>query len=245
MEAFAYSLIYETEKRHWWYRVRRLLVHALMKQHLSPAQNLSILDVGSGAGALLTELSPYGTVTGTDNAQEAIKYCRARGVHVEFGELPHLPLKDGTFDVVLALDVLEHIEDDLAAARDIYRVIKDGGKVIIFVPAFMFLWGVTDRLGHHYRRYTRARLVSVLEEAGFSIVRATYFNTILFVPIATVRLLVKWLGITMKTENRMGTSLFNGVLYGLFRVEVFLLRFMNFPFGVSCAVVARKGKNNS
>jgi SAM-dependent methyltransferase len=147
----------------------------------------------------------------------------------------------GAYAVVTMLDVLEHLEDDVAALREVARILRPGGIVLITVPAFSFLWSRHDELAHHYRRYRRFELCRRLREAGLEPQFVSYFNFFLFPAIALVRLATKALGIRKEGSDFAATPvLLNGVLGALFGAERFLLRFMPLPFGVSVLAVAKK-----
>ena len=118
-----------------------------------------ILDVGCGTGANLEMLSEFGEAEGVDVSAEALDFCRARGLeNVKQGEAEHLPYEDESFDLVTGLDVVEHLDDDLAGLKEMRRVLRPDGRALLFVPAFMFLWGVQDDISNHRRRYTIAEL---------------------------------------------------------------------------------------
>lgn len=243
MKEEMYDIMYQTERDHWWYRVRRELVSRLLGQIQEKRSGtpLHILDVGCGTGLLMQEMQQFGQVEGVDMSERAVAYCRERGLNPVVGSADHLPFSDGSFDVVVMLDVLEHLEDDSAGAREVNRVLRPGGVAIIAAPAFMFLWGVTDEISRHYRRYTRGSLVRILKGAGLNVVRSTYFNTLLFLPIAAVRILVRVFRIPVKSENTMGGAWINKLLYRIFALEPLALRIMDFPFGVSIlAIVSKK-----
>lgn len=236
-----YQTMFHVERDHWWYRVRREIVldvfHALRVD--LPAMP-KILDVGCGAGGLMKALEPFGEVHGIDISSDVVEFCRARGSdRVMVGSMSNIPYPDHAFDVVFALDVLEHINDDRAGLREIHRVLRPGGFLVLTVPAFQFLWGITDTLSDHMRRYTRVPLVKKITAASFRVLRSTYFNTILFLPIAFIRLSVRMFGVRMRSETFTPGSM-NALLYHLFHFEKKLLRFTNFPFGVSLLVVAQK-----
>ena len=241
MDGTHYDQIYEGESTHWWYRVRRLMVHDLLARYFPERHDLHILDVGCGMGLLLTELRAYGKVEGVDVSPKSIEFCRQRGIqNVQVSAAETLPFANSSFDVVLALDVIEHVPDDSAVLREIHRVLKPGGVVVIFVPAFMFLWGITDVLSQHYRRYTRPQLVAVAHAQKFSVVRTSYFNTFLFPLIATIRIVVRLLHMKVQSENEMGSPLINRILFKIFYLESRLLRFVSFPFGISVMLIGRK-----
>jgi SAM-dependent methyltransferase len=235
-----YHTQYQVELFHWWYVVRRQIVINLLKKYST--KKIRILDIGCGAGALMKELAQFGVIEGVDLSTEAIFYCKKRGIEqVSVGDICELPFVANSFDLVLGLDVLEHVLDDSIAIKEISRVLRNQGLVIVFAPAFHFLWGRADELGQHYRRYTKLELVSKLQEQGFEVLRSSYFNTFLFLPIFVIRTIVRLLKIKVETElNTFGGVIANQILLWIFAGEAFLLRFVNFPFGVSILVVARK-----
>ncbi len=244
-----YQKYYEVEVRHWWFKVRREMVQHLLKaesvqhQMLHKSERLEILDVGCGTGALLGELKDSYNVSGIDFSNKAVVFCKIRGIeNVTLGVGEKLPYVDNRFDVVLVLDVLEHIKEDEKAMAEIYRVLKPNGMVIAFVPAFMMLWGITDEVSQHFRRYTKPELVGKLENANFKIVRSSYFNTFLSFPILAVRKLSKLFPAKFKPEQEtdIRSELMNKVFYFIFKLESRLLRIVSFPFGVSLMVIGRK-----
>jgi ubiquinone/menaquinone biosynthesis C-methylase UbiE len=217
------------------------MIHDLVARYFPQRTDLHILDVGCGTGAILKELGQYGTITGVDFSETAVAFCKTRGIaNVEQGSATDIQRADNTFDLVLALDILEHIENDTKAIAEIQRVLKPNGIAIIFVPTFMFLWGVTDELSHHFRRYTKKELIEKTSVAGLQTIRASYFNTILFFPIALLRLFVRIFKIKIKSENELGSPFINKILYTIFNFERKLLKYTNFPFGVSALIVCQK-----
>lgn len=242
MRELAYDTIYETEIIHWWYRARRNIVKQILASHtrLSERERLRILDVGCGTGQLMKEMQQFGSVYGVDISQRAVAYCKERGLAPSIASADNLPYGNDTFDAVVALDVLEHLQDDRAGARELARVLSPNGIAVVAVPAFMFLWGITDDAGHHYRRYNKKEILAVLKEAKLHIRRATYFNTLLFPAIAAVRLAVRFLRIPMESEGKIGSKVVNDILYKIFSFEARLLTRMRFPFGVSILVIASK-----
>src|SRR5205807_7355688 len=119
-------------------------------------------------------LSQFGAAEGVDVSTEGLDFCRARGLSkVKHGAAEALPYEDASFDLVTGLDVVEHLDDDLSGLREMRRVLRPGGRALLFVPAFMFLWGVQDDISHHRRRYTLGELKQRVADAGLSIERAT------------------------------------------------------------------------
>lgn len=237
-----YDVLYRAEERHWWYRVRREMIHYFIGRY-KKEKKLAILDMGCGTGALLGELTRYGEVSGMDFSEKAVNFARERGMRdVILGRAESLPFESDKFDVVLALDVLEHVEQDGRAIQELYRVLKPGGIAIIFVPAFMFLWGVTDEVSQHFRRYTKPELVGKVSAAGFDTLRVTYFNFFLLPLVFLVRAFNRRLPEQYKPEHEtdIGSGIMNGILYTIFKFESWLLRVVNYPFGVSVALVGRK-----
>lgn len=241
-----YKTIYKTESGHWWYKTRRTIIRNFIEKYRAGfGDEIKILDVGCGTGLLLKETESLGTCYGIDVSQKAIDFCKKRGINnVQVADAVRIPYPDNTFDVAVALDVVEHIENDEEAVREIYRVLKPRGIAIITAPAFMFLWGITDVVSYHLRRYTLPELREKIENGNFSIIRSSYFNTFLFPFIALVRLVVRCFRIPIKSENSEGKGLINFVLFIIFYAESMLLRYINFPFGVSVIVICKKQNEN-
>jgi SAM-dependent methyltransferase len=242
MQEHTYPIMFRVEQSHWWYTGRRKILADFVEEICRQVTDRRprILDVGCGTGANLLMLSKYGHAEGVDISEDALAFCRERGLdEVRLGAGEKLPYEDGTFDLVTAFDVVEHMDDDLAGLREMRRVLRPGGRVLLFVPAFMFLWGLQDDVSNHRRRYRLPELRRVLEEAGFEIERSTYANITFFLPILLVRKLMRLTGIKTETENTINVSALNGVLGRVFGAESWILKRMNLPFGVSGLCVAR------
>ncbi|MFC1678586.1 class I SAM-dependent methyltransferase, partial [Patescibacteria group bacterium] len=149
-----YQDIYNYEKTHWWYKTRRKIVNDLIIKYFPEKPPKKILDIGCGAGALLSELKKNSECFGIDKSPLAIKFCRKRSLNnIKYGDATNIPYEDHKFDLVLALDIIEHVQNDDQAIGEIKRVLRPDGKAIIFVPVFNFLWSKTDEISNHYRRY--------------------------------------------------------------------------------------------
>lgn len=241
-----YPILFAVEQTHWWFIGRRRILAEFVEHICRQVKDRKprILDVGCGTGANLLMLSKYGQAEGVDVSEDALAFCRARGLNeVKLGAGEELPYEDGTFDLVTAFDVVEHMDDDLAGLKEMRRVLRPGGRVLLFVPTFMFLWGLQDDVSHHRRRYRLPELHRVLEQAGFEVERSTYANITFFLPILLVRKLMRLTGIKTETENTINVSALNGVFGKIFGAESTVLRYINLPFGVSGLCVARKSIN--
>jgi SAM-dependent methyltransferase len=243
MQEHTYPIMYEVEDAHWWYAGRRRIIASFLEQICRDLETPRphILDVGCGTGANLELLTEFGDVEGVDISPDALAFCRERGFsNVRHGAAEKLPFADGSFDVVTALDVIEHLDDDLGSLKEIHRVLRPGGRVLLFVPAFMFLWGVQDDVSNHRRRYRLKSLQKVVRAAGLEVERATYANLTFFAPILFVRTFMRVARLRPPSEFKINVPAFNGVLGRIFGAERFWLRRMNFPFGVSALCVARR-----
>ena len=238
-----YPILFRVEQSHWWHTGRRRIIASFVEDICRRVTDRRprILDVGCGTGANLLMLSKYGDAEGVDVSEDALSFCHERGLQqVKLGAAEALPYDDGTFDLVTALDVVEHLDDDLAGLREMRRVLRPGGRVLLFVPTFMFLWGLQDDVSHHRRRYRMPELRRVLEQAGFEVERTTYANITFFMPILLMRKLMRLTGIKAETENNINVSALNGVLGTMLGAESAILKYVNIPFGVSGLCVARK-----
>lgn len=174
---------HQAEDRHWWYRGRRTVLDGVL-DGLDLPQPARILDAGCGSGRNMVELAGHGTVTGIELSQTSVALARERNRgEVVAGSILQMPFADDSFDLAMSLDVIEHLEDDLAALRELRRVVAPGGALLVTVPAYQWLWSGHDEINHHHRRYTRRSLQRVAERAGWRQRRTTYFNSLLL-PVA-------------------------------------------------------------
>ena len=242
MMEHTYPILFRVEQSHWWHIGRRRILAGFVEDICRRVTDRRprILDVGCGTGANLLMLSQYGDAEGVDVSEDALAFCRERGLDkVKLGAGEELPYEDGTFDLVTAFDVVEHMDDDLAGLKEMRRVLRPGGRVLLFVPTFMFLWGVQDDVSNHRRRYRLSELGRVLEKAGFEIERTTYANITFFLPILFIRKLMQITGVKAASENNINVPALNGVLGRILGAERLILNFMNLPFGVSGLCVAK------
>jgi SAM-dependent methyltransferase len=242
-----YELKYhQIEENYWWFQARRDMVFSLI-QDLKLPKTASILEIGCSGGPLMQRLSStgYTDLTGIDVSEAGIAVARQRGIpNVSCMDGAHLEFADASFDLVIASDVLEHIEDEAQALREWMRVLRPGGQLLVFVPAFSFLWGKHDVVNQHFRRYTSAQLAASLRQAGLQVKRQSYWNVGLFFPTAAVRLLNRVKPPaqeeSMKDDFFATPPLLNKILRGFITAENRLLRLVNAPVGVSVFALARK-----
>ncbi|MBA2564235.1 MAG: methyltransferase domain-containing protein [Gemmatimonadetes bacterium] len=251
----------DLEERNWWFRAKRRLVYALLNGGALP-QGARVLDVGCGTGATLLNLPAAYRGLGLDPSTEALALCAERGLGALVrGSATAIPLADATVDGVLALDALEHIDDDSSALREIARVLRPSGVAILTVPAFPFLWSAFDEALHHRRRYTRRLLARRIEGAGLEVLTGGFGYATIFPAAAAYRLLRRWAdGRRAHASHHGGAaderrrkrdfgelpSWADEALFRLLRWEVPLVRRGLLPVGLSLVyVVAPAGRTGA
>ncbi|MDI7258315.1 MAG: class I SAM-dependent methyltransferase [Thermodesulfobacteriota bacterium] len=242
MKKITYDIEWDLERSHWWFDGRRRLLKFLISS-LDIRKNSPVIDVGCGVGSNLTLLKSMGyKVIGIDSEIYSLSLARkVSGVPLVNGDLLMLPVKSNAISLLIATDILEHLEKDAIGLREIYRSLEEGGKVILTVPAFRFLWGTQDIVGMHKQRYTKKELLRKIEQEGFIILKSSYFNLILFFPILLMRRMIRLFGLKIQSENKINHPIINFFLKILFSVEPYLLKNISFPFGVSIFCIAKKG----
>jgi SAM-dependent methyltransferase len=239
----------QVEDVHWWFVGRRRILLQVLNRYIGKnhADQRRILDVGCGTGTMLTYLAAFGKAQGVDVDEEAVGYCHERGLlDVRLGAAETLPFDDSSFDLVTALDVLEHLDDDAAALREIGRVLRPGGQLLITVPAHRYMWGDQDEVNMHKRRYVAAEVRDRLTATGFQVLRLSYINAFLFPPIAAIRLLRRLEHrlrprTTQRSDFRFPAPRpLNFLLALIFGAEAPIVRRVNMPIGVSILALARR-----
>ncbi|GAK55315.1 methyltransferase type 11 [Candidatus Vecturithrix granuli] len=243
MEHYTYHILYQVEETHWWFVGRRSLILDQIARYYQGQKNLVMLDIGCGCGIFMTHLTPYGKIVGMDSSADALCFCQQRRLsHLVQGDAEMLPFFPNSFDLLTANDLLEHLDDDITSLHGFFSLLKPGGRLFVFVPAYQFLWSLQDEISHHKRRYTKRRLTHVIESAGFTIEQVTYANTLLFPVIWVGRQMLKIVRRfrDVQTENTLHPQWSNRVLKRIFCLERPLLRRLSLPFGVSLLAVCRK-----
>jgi SAM-dependent methyltransferase len=241
MEALSHSAETEVEVDHWWFRGRRRLFGRILR-HCGVAKDARILDAGSSSGSNLRLLRDqgYSNFVGLEISPHAIAMCQAKDLGpIERGDICAMPFADGSFDFVLATDIIEHVDRDDLALKEMLRVLKPGGYCLVTVPAFQSLWGHEDVKLHHKRRYRLRPLLERMRAAGLAPVESYYFNYLLFLPIWCVRRLARSQPPSQRNETQFAPFL-NIVLSAIFALDTRTAPLLKPGFGVSVLVLARR-----
>jgi SAM-dependent methyltransferase len=234
VNANLFESFYSLEDSHWWFKGRRHIVLSALEQLSASGP---VLDVGCGTGGTLANLNGLRPGYGVDTAPEALTFCRRRGLDVALASGFELPYPTATFATVLALDVIEHVDDDVSLLAELRRVLKADGLLLVTVPALPVLWSAHDDANEHRRRYLRSSLASALDDSGFEPLRLTYYNSLLL-PLACLRKLIQ------RGRNEHGAHLeqlpapVNSVLSRILESEARLLRHHSLPLGASLLAAA-------
>jgi SAM-dependent methyltransferase len=247
MEAAAYDEMRALEDHHWWFEGRRRVASGLVRDALADQPDALVLEVGCGTGGNLAWMArdwPRARTVGLDLDAGALEHCSGRGLpRLVRADGMRIPLRDGSVDVVLALDVVEHFEDDAGLLAEFARVLRPGGRLVAAVPAHPWLWSPHDEFLHHHRRYRSGQLERLAATAGLTVRRRHGFNFLLLPPIAAVRLAKRLAG---GDRPATGTDFFDlprwveRALLALFRLEAAIVRACPVPAGVSSMLLAER-----
>lgn len=242
------SEVYERMARvqadHWWYEGRRRVLSAKIQQ-LPLNDGARIMEVGCGPGANLRMLSRFGTVEAFEPSEWARQHAsNLAGTDVRDGSLPNDVPFQGPFDLIAALDVIEHIREDLSSLKVLRNLLKPTGYAVFTVPAYAYLWSAHDESNHHFRRYTRPQFSRLLLESGYRIRYISYYNTLLFPVVAAVRIFKKLTKARGDGDDRMPRcDALNSLLLMVFASERAVLRRFTLPFGVSILAICSPADN--
>lgn len=251
MDKSYFKEYYQLERKNWWFTIRRKILSERIDHLLKHPTNLHSLNVGAATGTTSDMLSRFGEVMSIEYDADCCQFTQAFLTSpIIQGSITDLPFENDSYDLVCAFDVIEHVSDDQKAVDELFRVCKPGGHIAITVPAYAFLWGPHDVINQHYRRYTMKKIHTLLVNHQGSIVYKTYFNSILFIPIAIFRLLSAGLNVFKNKKEEKGVSdhevfgtagFFNKFLGGLFNIDYYLLKCgFRFMTGVSIMVFLKK-----
>lgn len=237
-----YHRMYEVEEHHWWFSAKREIIISLLRRFLPPTDGMPrVADVGCGVGGLLDALASSCACRGVDASATAVEFCRARGLDVIRGSLPDdLNLTPGAFDAVIMSDVMEHVEDDLAAVRAAASLLASGGIMIVTVPAVKAMWSSWDTVSGHKRRYGAGSLKDVLSRSGLALELLSYYNCTLLPVAAGVRLAKAVSGAPCTAELEPPVPWLNAVLKSVLVAERHVIGRIPLPWGLSLVAVLRR-----
>lgn len=232
----------ELEETHWWFVARRRLVLDTLRRW-APQPIARLLEVGCGTGGTLqalTECFPGSEVVGVEPVDLAVRVAASRGCRVVRGRFEELPAATASIDMLLALDVLEHLRDDRVGLAEAFRVLRPGGRILVTVPGLPSLWGPYDVASNHFRRYSYDSLTEAVAAAGFNVERATHFNTLLLPLGLAERVTERVLRVSHMLGLRQPPRTVNAAMREVFGLEVHWLRRHDLPIGMSLLLVATR-----
>lgn len=238
MQEKAYELIENFEDWFWWNRARKNIIIDTIINNIDNLESKKLLDIGCGSGDFLSSISKY---IPDCIGIEGYEYHHKKYNNIRICNIFDNGLEAHSFDIITALDVMEHIENESNFLNEIKRL-SNGKYILLTVPAYQFLFTYHDEINNHYRRYNKNRLKKVLLENSFEIVKISYFNFFLFPPFFIVRIIDKIFN--LKRIEKEKKSIFNELLYKIFNFEKYLLRKINLPFGSSLIALCKLKGNN-
>ena len=239
-----YKKLFDLQESYWWFKGKAYLIRKILECNYNSGKSLRILDVGCGTGFITRMLAEYGEVTGLDMADIALEFCEKNGINnVIKGSITNIPYQDNQFDLVCALDVLYHlaVENDEDAIREVHRVLKPGGRVIITTSAMKCHVGKNDIVQHGARRHSRNELLEKCERVGLVHERSSYYTVAFFPLVYIIRKLQELRNIEPKSDiDGEINPIINSISYWWMKREIDLLRHIIFPFGVHLFGTFRK-----
>lgn len=245
MEYGEYQTMRAYSEYYWWHIGKRHLLKSLYEKFVKNKGNLAILEIGCGSGDVLSLVQDWGNVRGIDISPEAVNYCKIKGFkNVVCGDLATMDISNEKekYDIILALDVLEHIQDDVDIMKKVNKMLKREGLFFITVPAFKFLWSTHDEALHHKRRYHSVELRRKLIDSGFNILLLTHFVALLFFPISIIRLMSNFIRRSAypKASYVDFPKIINLIFAEILKIESLIIRNFYQPFGTTIVSVAKK-----
>lgn len=235
--------MYANESHHWWFVAKAAFMKQILQKWVR-LENGLVLDAGCGTGHNMRFLAEGGDYIGVDVSEQALNFCQHNGHKTLVrANLDCLPFKDDSFDLVFALDVIEHTQNPWSVIRQLRRVLKKDGRIIITVPACRFLFSPHDEALSHLRRYDPKDIRALLKEADFDVLHVNYLYFLSFFPVAVIRIFRK---LFVRDPDPITDMYYlpaqwvNPLLQRLLAIEVFFLCKIPFPIGTTVVAVARK-----
>jgi SAM-dependent methyltransferase len=243
-----YEKMYNQENTYWWFQGRKKILFKMIRHYgLLKGGKARVLDIGCGTGLILQGISSQACAIGLDFSKKALSFCGRRKIsNLLLGDVAKLPIKDASVDLILALDLLEHIEDDEGLMSEISRTLKPEGYILATVPAHQYLWSGHDEALHHFRRYSKEGFLNLIARNGFQPIKYSYVITFTFLPILLFRMIQKTYRRFLPSSDKPRTHIIilpkyiNSLLIDILDWEGSLLKHMNFPIGISLLCIARK-----
>jgi len=251
VETAEYRRNYELERSYWWFVGVRAIVDRLLARTGAGGSLGRVLDVGCGTGALLEELRPRSTEAwGVDISPEALRFCAERGLRcVALADAIAVPFPSGYFDVVTAIGIVEHVDDDTAFLAEMNRLLRPGGAFVLLTSSFPWLWSMHDVANRHRRRYYLRGFRDQMRRAGFQSVRFSHMNFLLFPALAPALLLHRlFVGLRSDHPERIlpkPPRIVNAALTAILRLEARLISRVTLPWGVSLIGLFRRERAGS
>lgn len=241
MDRIIFDRMAELDQEHWWYVARREILAEVINRYGNTCSPARVLEIGCGTGHNLAMLAQFGALDACELDDEARELASRRlGRPVRESRLPDLSaFQPASYDIIALLDVLEHVPEDEAALEAIKQLLKPGGKLLLTVPANKWMWSGHDVAHHHFRRYSRSDLKRLVRRSGFQIRLLSYFNTLLFPPIAFIRAISKLLK-RVEADDALPSRNINKLLQKIFVLEKSLVGRLRMPFGVSLIAVLER-----
>lgn len=234
----------KSDKLHFWYKARLVLIDNLLKK-ISDADDNLILDVGCGTGTELDILKKYGKVIALDVNENSLKLAKNNNCQTICMDIENHSLKSDTYDIVCCFDVLEHLKKDEQVLKNISNSLKNGGHFIFTVPAYQLIFGPHDKALGHFRRYNKSEIREKLRKANFKIICLGYWNFIFLPLLAILRILKRVVSnfsrnASFKTELKNNNYLVNKIMFSVLKFEANLANKVNVPFGLSIFGIVKK-----
>ncbi len=230
------------EDSYWWFVGRRIILERVLRRFAKHSR--VAVDVGCGSGRNMQLLSHFSErVVGIDRSPTAVDLATARGFSIYCADANALPLSDGSVDLLSALDVIEHLDDDMSALNEFHRVLQPEGLLLVTVPAYRFLWSEHDEALMHRRRYVASELHAKLTQSRFRVLKRSYAVFFPFYPIVFYRLfrgLFPKDPFAPKASHVMLPAFLNNLFIFSLRIEAWMMGAINLPWGTSIVVLAQK-----